>query len=62
MEQPRERSSAPLHHGVVDIEKGAFWSPSTTVANFTYFYVGFKLIRLSNIAFSFIIKKKTYVL
>ena len=30
-----ERSSAlPLHLGVVAIEKGAFWSPSTKVANF----------------------------
>ena len=26
-----------LHFGVVAIEKGAFGSPSTTVANFTYF-------------------------
>ena len=26
-----------LHLGVVAIEKGAFWSPSTTVTNFTYF-------------------------
>ena len=25
----------PLHFRVVAIEKGAFWSPSTTVANFT---------------------------
>ena len=25
-----------LHLSVVAIEKGAFWSPSTTVANFTY--------------------------
>ena len=33
VEQSRERSSAL---GVVAIEKGAFWSPSTTVANFTY--------------------------
>ena len=33
-EQSRERSS-----GVVAIEKGAFWSPSTTVANFTYCYM-----------------------
>ena len=24
----------PLHLGVVAIEKGVFWSPSTTVANF----------------------------
>ena len=27
----------PLHLGVVDIENGAFWSPTTKVANFTYF-------------------------
>ena len=26
----------PLHLGVVAIEKGALWSPSTTVVNFTY--------------------------
>ena len=37
VEQSREWSSAlPLHLGVVAIEKGAFESPSTTVANFTY--------------------------
>ena len=36
VEQSRERSSGfPLHLGVVAIEKGAFWSPSTMVANFT---------------------------
>ena len=36
VEQSRERSSAlPLHLGVVAIEKEAFGSPSTTVANFT---------------------------
>ena len=35
VEQSRERSSAlPLHLGVVAIEKGAFGSPSTMVANF----------------------------
>ena len=40
VEQSRECSSAPhLHLGVVAIEKGAFGSPSTTVANFTYFYI-----------------------
>ena len=33
VEQSRERSSAPLHLGVVPIEKGAFGSPSTKVAN-----------------------------
>ena len=27
----------PLLLGVVAIEKGAFWLPSTTVANFTYY-------------------------
>ena len=36
VEQSREWSSAPpLHLGVVAIEKGAFGSPSTMVANFT---------------------------
>ena len=29
----------PLHLGVVAIEKGAFGSPSTMFANFTYFLV-----------------------
>ena len=38
VEQSRERSSAPLHLGVVAIEKGALWFPSTTVANFTLLY------------------------
>ena len=28
-----------LHLGVVVMEKGAFWSPSTMVANFTYIYI-----------------------
>ena len=38
VEQSKERSSAlPLHLGVVAIKKGAFWSPSTTVANLTLF-------------------------
>ncbi len=36
VEQSGERNSAlPLHLGVVAIEKGAFWSSSATVANFT---------------------------
>ena len=39
VEQSRERSSAPLHLSVVPIEKGAFWSPSTIVANFTYLQI-----------------------
>ena len=33
VEQSKERSSTPLHLGVVAIEKGAFGSASTTVAN-----------------------------
>ena len=38
VEQSRERSSRPpIYLGVVAIEKGSFGSPSTTVANFTYF-------------------------
>ena len=37
VEQFREKSSAiPLHLGVVAIEKGAFGSPSTNVANLLY--------------------------
>ena len=28
-----------LHLGVVAIGEGAFWSPSTTVANLFYFYI-----------------------
>ena len=28
---------SPLHLGVIAIEKGAFGSPSTKVANFTYY-------------------------
>ena len=35
VEQSSESSSTlPLHLGVIAIEKGAFWLPSTTVANF----------------------------
>ncbi len=37
VDQSRKRSSTPLHIGVVAFEKGAFGSPSTTIANFTYF-------------------------
>ena len=36
VEQSRERSSALQHLGVVAIEMGAFCTPSTTVAKFTY--------------------------
>ena len=40
VEQSEGRSSAPpLHLGVVAIEKGAFWSPLTTVTNFTFIYL-----------------------
>ena len=40
VEQSRERSSnPPLHLDVVAIEKGAFGSPSTKVANFTFVYI-----------------------
>ena len=38
VEHSRERGSAlPLHLSVVTIEKWAFGSPSTKVANFSYF-------------------------
>ena len=37
VEQSRERSSTlPYYLGVVATEKGAFWSPSITVASFTF--------------------------
>ena len=36
VEQSRERSSALR---VVGIEKGSFWSSSTTVANFTFLFI-----------------------
>ena len=35
---PGKEQRPSLHLGVVAIEKGAFWSPSTTVANFTLLY------------------------
>ena len=41
VEQSREKSSAPLHLGVVAIEKGASGTSSTTVANFYYFSLFF---------------------
>ena len=38
VDQSREKSSAlPLHLGVVGNEKGAFRSPSTKVANFSFY-------------------------
>ena len=40
VEQSREWSSVPpLHLGIVAIEKGAFGSPSTKLANFTFYYI-----------------------
>ena len=45
VEQSRGRSSAlPLHLGIVATEKAAFGSPSTTVANFTYYIQMKKLL------------------
>ena len=41
VKQSRERSSA-LHLGVVAIEKGAFWLPSTMVTNFLYLLIVIK--------------------
>ena len=39
VEQSREkREHPPLHLGAVAIEKGAFWSPSTTVTYFIFSY------------------------
>ena len=37
VEQSRQGSSAPPKLGVVAIKKGAFGSPSTMVANFTFY-------------------------
>ncbi len=38
VEQSREGVAPSLHLGVVAVEKGAFGSPSTMIANFTFFY------------------------
>ena len=35
---------APLHLSIETIEKGAFWSPSTKVANFTYLLNSIKMV------------------
>ena len=40
VEQSRDRSNALPYLGVVAFEKGAFGSPSTTVANFTFTIIG----------------------
>ena len=39
VEQSWNGVAPPLHLGVVAIEKGAYGSPSTMVANFTYLYI-----------------------
>ena len=40
VEQSREwRKWSPQHHSVVAIEKGAFQSPSSKVANFTFYFI-----------------------
>ena len=39
VEKSSERRSAPIHLCVVAIEKGAYGSPSTMVANFTFIYI-----------------------
>ena len=57
VEQFWERSSAlPLHLGVVAIEKGAFWSPSTKGRQlyFTYFFLNFiRLLFFYSLSFRF---------
>ena len=51
----REWSSAHLHLGVVAIEKGAFGSPSTTVANSFFLILGFSnWFGLFNVCFIFL--------
>ena len=48
MEQSRERSSAlPLHLGVVAIEKGAFWLPSTEGRQLYLLYCSSKIMVLA---------------
>ena len=49
VDQSWERSSALLHISVVAIEKGAFWSSSTTVTNvtFTYTYIYMYVLKKS---------------
>ena len=50
VEQSRERSSAhPYTSVVVAIEKGAFWSPSTTVTNLLKFIICQDYIRRTSL-------------
>ena len=60
VELSRERSSGlPLHLGVVAIEKGAFWSPLTTVTNFTFTYIASGKKRIKKITInSFLVLSK----
>ena len=53
VEQSRERNSTPLHLGVVAIEKGAFWSPSTTVANLFNFKYSFQRLIIYILLYGF---------
>ena len=58
VEQSRERSSSsPLHLSVVAIEKGVFWSPATTVANFTFY-----LYMVQKCIFIIILTSKHFIL
>ena len=41
----------PLHLSAVAIEKGAIGSPSTKVANFTYFYYAYKTCNFFRIGY-----------
>ena len=50
--QSKERSNAPLHFGVVAIEKGAFGLPSTTVANLDVYLSSLNLLKRKSKHFS----------
>ena len=63
VEQYREKElRPPLHIGVVAIEKGALWSPSTTVANFILIWGDFIIINISFRFFKIILMIKIDVL
>ena len=65
VEQSREKSSAPLHLGIVAIGKGVFWSPSITVAGFTILFITTKSdicwnhVRNNNWILSVVLKNTT---
>ena len=51
VEQSREMSSTfPLYLGVVAIEKGAFWTPSPAVTNFTFYFTFNSVFKLRTYA------------